>query len=165
MGDLVREGFDVAVRFGPPPPSALVARLLLRTRILTCASPDYLARHGTPKKPRDIERHHCILMRDPKTGSPFGWELVRGKRVVPVQARGQLMVNDGAAMRAACIAGQGIAQLLELYVRRPLADGRLVQVLPAWSDETYPLYAYHHSAQLMPAKVRAFLDFVVAIAK
>jgi DNA-binding transcriptional LysR family regulator len=164
MGDLVREGFDVAVRFGQPQPSALKARLLLRSRILTCAAPAYLARHGTPRRPLDIERHQCILMRGP-TGSPFGWDLVRGKQVVSINATGQLMVNDGASMRAACIAGQGIAQLLELYARGPLDDGRLVQILPKWADETYPLYAYHHSAQLMSAKVRAFLDFVVSLAR
>ena len=165
MGDLVREGFDVAVRFGMPQPSALKARLLLRSRIVTCAAPSYLERHGTPRKPSDIERHQCILMRDPQTGRPFGWELVRGKQVVAIQAKGQLMVNDGSAMRVACIAGQGIAQLLELYVRRPLADGRLVHLLPRWSDETYPLYAYYHASPLMPAKVRAFLDFVVEMAR
>jgi DNA-binding transcriptional LysR family regulator len=58
-----------------------------------------------------------------------------------------------------------IAQVLELYTREHLAAGRLVQVLPNWADETYPLYAYHHSAQLVSAKVRAFLDFVVALTR
>lgn len=165
MGDLVREGFDVAVRFGRPEPSALKSRLLMRTRILTCASPAYIKRHGAPQRPKDIEKHPCILMRDPSTGSPFSWEFVRGKRVVPVNASGQLMVNAGGPMMAACLAGQGIAQVLELYVREHLAAGRLVQVLPEWAEETYPLYAYHHAGQLMSAKVRAFLDFVVALAR
>ncbi len=60
---------------------------------------------------------------------------------------------------------QGIAQLLDIHVRDPIADGRLVQLLPQWADETYPLFAYHHSAQLMSAKVRAFIDFVVDITR
>ncbi|WP_050432922.1 LysR family transcriptional regulator [Chondromyces crocatus] len=165
MGDLVREGFDVAVRFGLPEPSALKARLLLRTRVLTCASPGYLAQHGTPRRPRDVEQHACILMRDPSTGSHFGWEFVRGKKVVAVDVKGQLLVNQVGTMLAACLAGQGITQLLELGVREFFADGRLVQVLPAWADETYPLYAYHHAAQPMAAMVRAFLDFVSALAR
>ncbi|QSQ19451.1 LysR family transcriptional regulator [Pyxidicoccus parkwayensis] len=165
MGDLVREGFDVSVRFGLPRPSALKARLLMRTRIVTCASPEYLARHGAPQRPRDIEQHQCVQFRDPATGSPFGWEFVRGKQVVPVNTSGQLMVNGSGPLLAACLAGQGIAQLLELYTREYLDDGRLVQVLPEWADETYPLYAYHHSAQLISAKVRAFLDFVVALTR
>ncbi|WP_437840408.1 LysR substrate-binding domain-containing protein [Sorangium sp. So ce1153] len=165
MGDLVRDGFDVAVRFGHPEPSALKSRLLLRTRVVTCASPAYLARHGAPRLPRDVEKHACVLMRDPSTGSHFGWEFVRGKKVVPVSASGQLMVNGVGPLLAACLAGQGIAQVLELSARDLLADGRLVQVLPEWADETYPLYAYHHSAQLMSAKVRAFLEFVVALTR
>lgn len=165
MGDLVRDGFDVSVRFGQPRPSALKARLLLRTRVVTCASPAYVARHGMPQRPSDIEQHQCVLMRDPSTGSHFAWELVRGKKVVAVNASGQLMVNAVGPLLAACLAGQGIAQVLELYAREFLADGRLVQVLPEWAEETYPLYAYHHSAQLMSAKVRAFLDFVVSVTR
>jgi DNA-binding transcriptional LysR family regulator len=104
-------------------------------------------------------------MRDPATGSPFAWEFARGKKVIPVNATGQLMVNATGPLLAACIGGQGITQLLELFAGPAMADGRLVQVLPEWADETYPLYAYHHSSKLMSAKVRAFLDFVVAITR
>ena len=78
---------------------------------------------------------------------------------------GQLMVNAAGPLLAACLAGQGITQVLELYVREHLAEKRLVRVLPEWNEETYPLYAYHHSAQLMPAKVRAFLDFMVSLTR
>ncbi|SEU16810.1 LysR family transcriptional regulator [Stigmatella erecta] len=166
MGDLAGEGFDVCIRFGQPEPSALKCRLLLRSRVLTCASPAYLARHGVPRHPGDLEKaHRCVLLRDPSTGSHFGWEFVRGKKAVPVNVTGQLMVNDTGSMLAACLGGQGIAQPLELYSREYLADGRLVQLLPDWADETFPLYAYHHSPQLMSAKVRAFLDFVTGLVK
>jgi DNA-binding transcriptional LysR family regulator len=166
MGDLVADGCDACVRFGVPEPSALTSRLLLRTRIVCCASPAHIARLGMPRHPRDIENHHqCILMRDPATGSHFGWDFVRRRKAISVKACGQLMVNDGAALLAACLAGQGIAQTLELYARDLIADGRLVQVLPEWDEETYPLYAYHHSGQLLSAKVRAFLEFVVALTR
>jgi DNA-binding transcriptional LysR family regulator len=165
MGDLVRDGFDVAVRFGVPEPSALKARLLLRARIVTCVSPAYLTCHGTPRRPVDVERHPCIMMRDPTTGSPFGWEFVRGAKTVEINATGQLIVNGTGPLLSACVSGLGVAQLLELYVRDLLASGQLVQILPEWADETYPLYAYHHSAQLMSAKVRAFLAFVVAVTR
>jgi DNA-binding transcriptional LysR family regulator len=165
MGDLVRDGFDVGVRFGLPEPSALKSRLLMRARVVTCASPEYVARRGMPTRPSDIEKHQCVLMRDHTTGRPFDWEFVRGQKVVPVNASGQLLVNDVGGLLGACLGGQGIAQLLDLYARELVADGRLVQILPAWADETYPLYAYHHSAQLMSAKVRAFLDFVVELTR
>jgi DNA-binding transcriptional LysR family regulator len=165
MGDLVREGFDACIRFGPPEPSALKSRLLMRTRIVTCAAPAYIARFGMPNLPREIEKHQCILMRDPSTGSHFPWEFVRGRKSVHVNASGQLTVNEVGSLLAACLGGQGVAQMFELYSRALLANGRLVQVLPEWAEETYPVYAYHHSAQLMSAKVRAFLDFVVALTR
>jgi len=165
MGDLVREGIDVSVRFGIPEPSALKSRLLMRTRVITCASPAYVARFGIPHHPKDIEKHQCVLMRDPQTGTHFGWEFVRGKKTVAVNASGQVMVNSGGALLAACIGGLGITQVLELYAREPMADGRLIQVLPEWADETFPLYAYHHSGQLMSAKVRAFLDYIVEVTR
>ena len=165
MGDLVREGFDVAIRLGEPRPSSLTARLLRRMRIITCASPAYLARYEEPKRPADVEEHRCILMRDPATGGPFAWDFVRGKKTVEISATGPLMVNHFGSMLAACLGGQGIAQLLDIHVREPIEDGRLVHLLPQWADETYPLFAYHHSAQLMSAKVRAFIDFVVDITR
>jgi DNA-binding transcriptional LysR family regulator len=165
MGDLVRDGFDVAIRFGLPEPSALKSRLLMRTRVVTCASPEYVAHHGMPTRPVDIEKHPCVLMRDHATGKHFDWEFVRGQKVIPVNASGQLMVNDVGALLAACLGGQGIAQVLELYTRELFANGRLVQVLPTWAEETYPLYAYHHSAQLMSAKLRAFLDFLIELTR
>ncbi|WP_313900793.1 substrate binding domain-containing protein [Methylobacterium sp. J-077] len=82
VGDIVAEGFDVAVRFGEPEPSALIARLILRTRVLTCASPGYVARHGHPAHPSDLDdgRHACIRFRNPATGQPFAWEFHRGGR-------------------------------------------------------------------------------------
>ncbi|WP_394827242.1 LysR family transcriptional regulator [Pendulispora albinea] len=163
IGDLIRDGIDVAVRLGNPEPSALKARLLMHTRVVTCASPEYLEQHGTPRRPLDLEKHRCVLMRDPTTGSHFGWVFVRGKDVVPVNVKGQIMVNHFGPMLAACLAGQGIAQFSHLHVREALAHGQLVQVLPGWADETYPLYALYHSAQNMSAKIRAFVDYVVAI--
>ncbi|MET0534310.1 MAG: LysR family transcriptional regulator [Steroidobacter sp.] len=165
MGDLVQDGFDIAVRFGVPQSSALKARLLMRTRVVTCASPEYLKRHGTPQHPRDVEQHECVLMRDPATGSHFAWEFVRGKKVIPVNVSGQLMVNETGSLMAACVGGQGITQVIGHYARPLIADGRLIQVLPEWADERYPLHAYYHSTPHMSAKVRAFLDFVIAVTR
>jgi DNA-binding transcriptional LysR family regulator len=101
-----------------------------------------------------------VLIRDPVTGRPYGWEFHRGDEVVVFDATGRLTVNDTGALLGACVGGEGVAQLLELYARDILADGRLVQLLPEWADETFPLYAYHHASNLVSAKVRVFLDFV-----
>lgn len=167
LGDLVAEGFDAAVRFGDPEPSALVARLLLKTRILTCASPAYLKRRGRPTQPADLGagRHECILFRDPATGRPFPWEFHRGKKIQEVAVSGRLVLNDYGTLLAACTAGHGVAQVMELGARALIGDGVLVVLFPDWSDERFPLYALYPSRHLPPAKVRAFLDFVVASAR
>ncbi|MET3925654.1 LysR family transcriptional regulator [Devosia sp. 2618] len=161
MGDLVAEGFDVAIRFGEPEPSSLRSHLLLRTRVLTCAAPSYVTAHGAPTHPSELTSgHQCILMRDPSHGGPFGWQFHQGKEVVDVPARGGLMVNDTGALLGACLGGLGIAQPLELYARDYVNDGRLVQLLPDWAEERFPLYMYYRPNDMMPAKMRVFLDFV-----
>ncbi|TDK29851.1 LysR family transcriptional regulator [Rhizobium deserti] len=161
MGDLVGDGFDVAVRFGEPESSSLKARLLLRTRVVTCASPSYVSRHGEPKSPKDLQDgHRCLLIRNEVTGRPYEWEFQRGQRVIPVAANGSLVVNDTGSLLGACLGGAGIAQLLELYAKDIIAQRRLVPLLSEWSDETFPLYAYHHASSIVPAKVQAFLEFV-----
>jgi DNA-binding transcriptional LysR family regulator len=162
LGDLVTEGFDVAVRFGEPEPSALVVRKLLDTRILTCAAAVYLTRHGWPQHPLDLVQHECLLFRDPVSRRPFPWEFHRGGEVVEVKVNGRLVLNDLATKLTACAAGHGIAQTFELGVEALLTRGELVQILPDWAEERFPLYAYYPSRHLPPAKVRAFLDFVLA---
>jgi DNA-binding transcriptional LysR family regulator len=162
LGDLVGEGFDVALRFGEPEPSGLIMRKLLDMRILTCAAPSYLARYGRPRHPLDLMQHECLLFRDPVTGRPFPWEFQRGGEVVEVKVSGRLVLNDLATKLAACAAGHGIAQSFEFGLDRLLASGDLEQILPDWADERFPLYAYYPSRHLPPAKVRAFLDFVLA---
>lgn len=165
LGDMVADGFDLAVRFGEPRPSTLVARKLLDTRIMTAASPSYLKKYGRPLKPTDLERepHSCIQYRDPETGRPFVWEFHRPRKKVIIDARGRLMVNDVSTMHGACLAGHGIAQIMALGTQPLFDSGRLVDLFPDWPDERFPLYALYPSRRHPSAKVRAFLDFIVKI--
>lgn len=162
IGDLVADSIDLAIRFGRTEASSLVVRKLGDTEVLTCAAPSYLADHGTPKTPFDLVggRHRCILFRFPDSGRLSDWEYrVDGAwRNVPVT--GRLVVTDAPSLLRACVSGHGIAQPLGLYAREALESGRLVRLLPEWSDERYPLYAYLPSRRHPPAKVRAFLDFI-----
>jgi DNA-binding transcriptional LysR family regulator len=164
LGDFVGEGLDVAVRFGEPQPSALICRRLFETRVLTCAAPGYVARRGRPAHPKDLLEHECILFRDPATARPFEWEFCRGEERVPVPVSGRLTVNDTQSLLGACLGGHGIAQPLEFYIKEMLRDGRLVELLPDWAEERFPVYVYHQSRSLPSAKVRAFIDFVRDIA-
>jgi len=158
-------GIDVAVRFGPPDASSLIARKLLETRVITVAAPAYLERHVVPRSPHDMVHHEALLFRDPQTGLPFVWSFQRGSEIIDVNVSGRLVVDDPSAALSACVAGQGVYQSLLLGLAPFLARGELIQILPDWSDELWPLYAYHPSRHLPPAKVRAFLDFIQDIAK
>jgi len=164
LGDLIGEGFDVAVRFGDPPTSSLVVRKVLETRILTVAAPRYIERHGRPTKPSELSRHHCIQFRNPGTGQPFEWEFHRGRKIVPVKTSGRLLLTDVGTMLGACIAGAGIAQVMALGIQDRLDDGQLVELFPDWPNEKFPLFALYPSRTLPPAKLRAFLDFVWKVA-
>ncbi len=164
LGDLVADGFDVAIRFGDPLPSALICERLMDVPVVTCASPAYLDSHGVPREPHDLERgHECILMRNPSTGRPFDWEFVRGGETVRVAASGRLTVNDAGSLLGACLGGQGIGQPLEIYAQPHLAEGRLVRLLPDWSEETFPVHVYRHDLRFAPERVRAFLRYVAQI--
>jgi len=167
LGDLVTEGFDVALRFGKPRTSTLVARKLLETPVVTVAAPSYLARRGRPVQPEDLEgpAHRCLEFRDPDTRKPYPWEFHRKRRRVVVATHGRLTVNDPGALLDACVAGSGIAQMLLLGAEALIADGRLVNLFPDWPDEHFPLYAYYPSRHYVPAKTRAFLDFVAGWAQ
>jgi DNA-binding transcriptional LysR family regulator len=162
LGDLVAEGFYVAVRFGEPPSSSLVARKLLDTRIVTVATPDYLDRHGRPAKPSDLANHVCIQVRSPVTGQPFPWEFQRGRKLIKVPTRGRLMLSEVGTILGTCLSGVGVAQIKALGIQELLDDGQLIDLFPDWPDERFPLYALYPSRHLPAAKVRAFIDFVMA---
>ncbi|HEX3379703.1 MAG TPA: LysR family transcriptional regulator [Paraburkholderia sp.] len=165
LGDMVADGFDIAIRFGDPPLSTLVARKLLDTRILTVAAPSYLKKHGKPANPGELEdgRHLCIRFRDPLTGYPLSWEFQRGRKKLALTPQGRLTVNDVGTLHSVCIAGQGIAQILALGAESLLASGKLIELFPDWGDAVHPLHALYPSRHRPPAKVRAFLDFIVSL--
>lgn len=165
LGDLVGEGFDLAVRFGFPRSSSLVARKLLESRIVTVAAPAYLKQYGRPASPLELAegRHVCILFRDSQSGRPFSWEFHKGRRKLELDPPGQLVLNDAGTLHSVCLAGHGIAQMMILGAEKMLEDGKLVDLFPDWPDERFPLYALYPSRQHIPAKTAAFLDFVSSL--
>ncbi|MQT86731.1 LysR family transcriptional regulator [Pseudomonas sp. FSL R10-2964] len=167
LGDLIADGFDIAIRFGHPQPSSLVARKLLDTRVLAMASPAYLERFGHPKDPMELETsdHRCILFREPVTGRPFAWEFHQRRKKFTVKPQGMLTVNDPGTVYSTCLAGLGIAQLFELGIEEYTSSRQLVQLFPDWSEQRFPLYAYYPSRHHVPAKTRALLDFVAGLVR
>jgi DNA-binding transcriptional LysR family regulator len=159
VGDLVADGFDLALRFGDPQGGSLIARKLIETRILTVASPDFVARYGRPKHPSEVENLRCIDFYDAANARPFDWEFRRGRTALPVKPSARLMVSDVGAMLGACEAGVGIAQIMALGSGHLLAEGKLIELFPDWPGEVFPLYALYPSRQLRAAKVRTFIEF------
>jgi DNA-binding transcriptional LysR family regulator len=165
LGDLIVDGFDLALRFGEPRSSSLIARKLLDAPIVTVASPLYLASRGRPAEPQELSRgvHRCLEFRNPETGKPYQWEFHRKRKKLIVETNGRLTVNDPGALLNACLAGSGVAQMLLLGAEHLVRQGRLVNLFPDWADERFPLYAYHPSRHHVPARTRAFLDFIIAL--
>ncbi|PRX97583.1 LysR family transcriptional regulator [Paraburkholderia sp. BL25I1N1] len=165
LGDLIVDGFDLALRFGEPRSSSLIARKLLDTAVVTVASPAYLASRGRPTEPQELGRgvHRCLEFRNPETGKPYRWEFHRKRKKLIVETNGRLTVNDPSALLNACLAGSGVAQMLLLGAEHLIREGRLVNLFPDWPDERFSLYAYHPSRHHVPARTRAFLDFIIAL--
>lgn len=165
LGDMVADGYDLGLRFGHPPSSSLVARHLFSARMVTVAAPAYIQRHGRPHAPEDLRnaRWNCLQFRDPQTGKPFPWEFVRGAETVALETRGNLTMNDAGTLHATCLAGIGIAQMMNLGLAQWFDDGSLVNLFPDWPDEQFPLYALYPSRHLPPAKVRVFLEFLAGL--
>jgi DNA-binding transcriptional LysR family regulator len=161
VGDLVADGIDVAVRFGEPLGASLVSRKLADVRVLTVASPEYLARRGRPGTPQDLAKHNCIDFRDPQTGRPYDWEFHRKRKILTVKISSRLLLSDAGTMLTECLAGTGVAQVLAIAVKGMIEEGRLVNLFPDWPDETFPLYALYPSRHHPAAKVRAFIEFVL----
>ena len=159
VGDLVADGFDLALRFGDPPGGSLIARKLVETRILTVASPEFVARYGRPKHPSEVENLRCIDFYDAANARPFDWEFRQGRKILPVKPSARLMVSDVGAMLGACEAGVGVAQIMALGSGHLLAEGKLIELFPDWPGEVFPLYALYPSRQLRAAKVRTFIEF------
>lgn len=158
--DLVEEGWDLAIRIGRLPDSALVARKLAPIRTGLAAAPAYLARHGAPTTVADLNNHNCLGYTLPTPASAQRWAFgSEGKTVVPVS--GTFRANNGDALCAAAVAGIGIIYQPLFITRDDLLAGRLVPVsldLPAFDFAN--VHAVHAPSRHVPAKVRAFSDFL-----
>ena len=106
--------------------------------------------------------HRLIDFRDPETGRAYGWAFRQGRKEIEICSNAQLLLSDVATIHAVCLAGHGIAQLLELGIESLIESGRLEVIFPDWLDERFPLYALHPSRNYLPPKTRMFLDFVIA---
>ncbi|EGD00248.1 LysR family transcriptional regulator [Burkholderia sp. TJI49] len=155
--DLVGQGLDFAIRRGTLADSALRSRSLGRSRRVVCASPAYLAAHGTPRHPDDLAAHDCIVMRFGQ--SPYAeWPFLVDGEPRRVTVRGRRIANDGALVRAWCIAGHGVALKSLIDVEQDLASGALVEILRAFSPGDVDLQIVYPGSAVQPRRVRVLID-------
>ena len=158
MIDLVEEGFDVAVRIARLADSSLMARKLAPMRRIMAASPDYLARRGVPARLADLAGHDCLSYSYIATGDEWSFTGPDGEQ--SVRPSGRLRANNGEVLRAAALAGTGIATMPTFIAGPDLAAGRLVRVLPDYDNCSGAIYAVWPSDRHPSPKLRAFVDFL-----
>lgn len=161
MLDLAGSGYDLALRIGALEDSTLVARKLARNRRVLCAAPSYLAARGTPRTPEDLAHHDCLLLVG-STGQPNAWQFTdaHGEEST-VRVSSRMRSNHGGILRDAAVAGLGVAQHSLWHIDDDLAAGRLVVVLPGFGLPETGIYAVMPQRHLVPARIRAFIDFLI----
>jgi DNA-binding transcriptional LysR family regulator len=165
--DLIAEGFDAAIGGGFELPPGLVARELARAHVVLVASQAYLAGKPALSHPDQLKDHAGIFIRSPQTGRIRPWALsnskdLRNKQQIPIAMQVRMTMSDPAAALEAAEQGLGIAVTSMPNVLPYLESKRLLRVLPDWYVDAGALSLYFSAQKLLPAKTRAFVDFIVA---
>lgn len=156
--DLVEEGYDVAIRIAKLENSTLVSKRLAKTRMVLCASPQYLKLHGTPKHPSELADHAVISYSYWSTKDEWHFQGPLGP--VSVKTRPCIHTNNGDTCRAAALASQGIILQPSFLVGDDLAAGTLLELMPEFRSLELGIYAVYPTRKHVSAKVRALIDFL-----
>ena len=156
--DIVEEGFDLAVRIATLQSSSLISRKLASTRMVLCASPKYLRKHGTPKRPADLAAHKVIAYTYWSLHDEWEFEGPEGK--VSVRTSPCIKTNNGDTCRAAALAHQGVILQPTFLIGRDLEEGTLVEVCPQYRSTELGIYAVYGSRKHVAPKVRLLIDFL-----
>jgi len=163
--DLVDSGFDVAIRLGELEPSSLIARPMQDYTMTLCASPDYLARHGTPQVPEHLQQHDCLAFAYPSTddwrNADKLWRMTGDEGEVEIPVSGSLTINSSQALRQAAVQGMGIVMLPDALVQPDLQTGKLVALLTTYQLPSRPMHLLYPQDRYRLPKLRAFVDFVM----
>ena len=161
--DLVREGVDCVLRVGELGDSSMVARRVALLEQMTCASPAYLAAHGTPRTLAELAGHRAVNFFSAQTGKTWPFDFKAGGQVHSVLLPGTVSVNNADAYHACCRAGMGLIQAPRYHLEQALAAGELVEVLADLRPDPVPVSVlYPHLRQLSP-RVRVFADWVAGL--
>lgn len=156
--DLVEEGLDLAVRIARLPDSSLISRKLASTRLVLCASPDYLRRRGVPLHPSELTQHDVIGYSLLSMGDQ--WQFTGPEGLVSVKVRPRLWSNNGDSCIATALKGGGIQLQPTFLIDQELSNGTLVEILPQYRSAELGIYALYPSKRFLQPKIRALVDFL-----
>ena len=154
--DLVDEGFDLAIRFGPLPESTLIAKKLGSLQSVLCAAPEYLAKRKAPTNVEELEDLDKVLFTP--SARTQSWTLTNGDQTYELARPAKFSSNNIMAVHAAVLAGLGISVMTEFVVACDLHEGRLVRILPEWSGVPVDIHAVYPARQNLPPRLSLFLD-------
>ena len=157
--DPVQEGFDITLRIADLPSSSMIARRIAPARRAICASPSYLARHGTPKHPDDLRGHACLTYGHLATGNQ--WKLTGPDGDHWIAIPWTLCTNNAEVLRDAAVQGRGIALLPTFIAGADFQQGRLATILTGYQAPEISIYAIYPETRHLSLKVRVFIDFLV----
>lgn len=157
--DIIRDGFDLAIRIGELEDSSLVAKKLAPESRVMCATPAYLKTHGTPQSLSDLEGHNCL-----SAGAQDVWRLQGPDGQHQLRLTGNIRSNSAEFTRQAILAGLGIGLRSTWDIGPELKNGDLEIVLPQYSgSNNIAIYAVYPSREFMPSKVNVFIDFLAEL--
>lgn len=155
--NLIRDRIDVAIALENDPKSKLAHMLLTPCSRVLCASPAYIAAHGEPKSPEDLQSHDCIASRFSDLAED--WVLRRGGNWEAINIHSRLLSDNGDLLRQACLRAAGIGNFYHFHVQEDLQSGRLVQVLRGFEVKPKNVYAVLPHRQMMRPQAKAFVEF------
>jgi len=155
--DMIEEGFDLAVRFGPMPESTLIARRMCGLHLILCASPAYLAKRGTPTSVDELDEHDHVLFTP--TSRTQSWTLVGpNEQTFEFGRPARLASNNYGAVVDVALAGGGVACISEFMVTEEITNGSLVRVLPEWATRPTEVHVVYPARQNLPPRLTLFLE-------
>lgn len=157
--DMVEEGYDLVVRIGRLTDSNLVSRALATSRMVLCASPDYLANHGVPLHPDDLAQHEVIAYSYWSAGDEWSFLGLSGETRVRVSPR--IHANSGDTCKAAAVAGYGVVFQPDFLVYDCLQTGQLIELMPEFQGAKLEIQTLYPTRKQLPLKVRKLVDFLV----
>jgi DNA-binding transcriptional LysR family regulator len=161
--DMIHEGVDCVLHFGHSPDIDMIERQVVILERLTCATPNYIERHGTPTDPLRLDGHRMVGLRSLTTGRLRPMQFMIDDRLHEVPLPATMSVNGTESFRAAALLGFGLVQMPRFHAEKPLADGALVQVLSNYTPPSVPItLLYPRNRQLSP-RVRVFIDWTMRL--